>query len=163
MEKINIFKRKNKRCPRCNFKMPVEMAKCPRCELNFQKFNLATNAEAKNAYSEGDGDRVLLRKGCPQDVSRIGLILITIFLGFMGAHYYYVGRVKMGVFYSVFFVVGLVNAFITLVNKITPTGDWYQLFYLLVLVWGVVIALWLVDIVMVCINKFKIPVSLPRV
>ncbi|MBQ8615715.1 MAG: hypothetical protein IJ415_04040 [Clostridia bacterium] len=154
---MNLFK--NKRCPRCNTKMPVEIVSCPSCQLNFQKFETATNAEAKQAIREGEKDRVLMRKGRPSDVSAVKLILITIFLGFTGAHYYYVGRYKMGAFFSIFFAVGIVNAILNSLLDATPTGDLYQVFTLLVLVWGVVIALWIIDVAKVCFNKFKIPVS----
>ena len=154
---MNLFK--NKRCPRCNTKMPVEIVSCPSCQLNFQKFESATNKEAKEALSEGEKDRVLMRKGRPSDVSFIKLLLLTIFLGFTGAHYYYVGRYKMGAFFSIFFAVGIVNAIINSLLKTTPTGDLYQVFVLLVLVWGVVLVLWIIDIAKVCVNHFKIPVS----
>lgn len=154
---MNLFK--NKRCPRCNTKMPVQIVSCPSCGLNFQKFDSATNLEAKEAIKTGETDRVLMRKGRPSDVSFIKLLLITIFFGFTGAHYYYVGRYKMGAFFSIFFVVGIVNAILTTLLEATPTGDLYQIFTLLVLIWGLVIMLWIIDIAKVCVNKFKIPVS----
>lgn len=157
-----MLKLKNKRCPRCNFKVPKEVQICPQCQLKYQKFNSATNAEGKAALRAGEKDRVLYRASCPSDVSRVALIILTIFLGFTGAHYYYVGRVKMGLFFSTFFVVGVINAIINIVFKAAPTGELYQIFYLLVLVWGFVIFIWIIDIAKVCFNKFKIPVSLPR-
>ncbi len=158
----SIMKSKNKRCPRCEFKVPSEMAVCPRCQLNYQKFEKATNNEAKLAFQLGESERVLYRKGCPSDVSKVKLLLITIFLGFLGGHYYYVGRTKMGIFFSIFAFVGIVNGLLTFFLKSTPTGDLYQIFYVLVLVWGVVIMLWIVDIAKVCFNRFKIPVSLEK-
>lgn len=154
---MNLFR--NKRCPRCNQKMPVEIVVCPSCQLNFQKFDSATNAEAKQAISQGEKDRVLLRKGLPKDVSKIKLLLLAIFLGFTGAHYYYVGRYKMGMFFSIFFGVGIINAILTSLLDVTPTGDMYQIFTLLVLVWGAVLVLWIIDIAKICVNHFKVPVS----
>ena len=154
---MNIFR--NKRCPRCNEKMPVEIVVCPSCQLNFQKFEKATNKEAKEAIAEGEKEKVLMRKGRPSDVKFITLLLLTIFLGFTGAHYYYIGRYKMGIFFSIFFAVGLVNGILTTLLKATPTGDLYQIFIMLVLVWGVVLILWIVDIAKVCLNCFKIPVG----
>lgn len=154
---MNLFK--NKRCPRCNEKLPVEMVVCSNCQLNFQKFENATNKEAKEAIRQGEKDRVLLRKGRPNDVKFVSLLLLTIFLGFTGAHYYYVGRYKMGMFFSIFFGVGIINAIINTMLKVMPTSDLYQLFTLLVLVWGAVLVLWIIDIAKVCLNKFKIPVS----
>lgn len=154
---MNLFK--NKRCPRCNTKVPVEIVSCPSCQLNFQKFDTATNAQAKKAIREGEKDKVLMRKGRPSDVKLVPLLLLTIFLGFTGAHYYYVGRYKMGAFFSIFFGVGIINAIINALLNVTPTGDLYQVFTLLVLVWGVVLFLWICDIARVSFNKFKIPVS----
>jgi len=139
--------------------MPVEIVTCPNCQLNFQKFENATNLEAKEALKSGEKERVLIRTGFPKDVSKIKLLLITIFLGFTGAHYYYVGRFKMGAFFTIFFGVGVLNAIINSLLNVKPTGDLYQVFVLLVLVWGAVLFLWITDIAKVCFNKFKIPVS----
>ena len=158
-----MLKINNKHCPRCNFKMPKEIAVCPNCQLKFQKFELATNKEAKEAFRQGESDRVIFRKGYPNDVKKPILILLTVLLGFTGAHYYYVGRIKMGLFFSFFFCVGIINSILTSIIKINVEGDLYQLFYLLVLIWGIVILMWIADIVKVCFNTFKIPVSLPRV
>ena len=149
----------NKRCPRCDSKLPIELIVCPECKLNFQKFESATNKEAKQALKEGEKDRVLMRNGRPSDVSFVKLLILTIFLGFMGAHYYYVGRYKKGIFFNVFFIIGIVNAILTTFLDVSPSGDLYQVFYFLVLIWGLVIFLWIIDIAKVCTNKFKIPVS----
>ena len=139
--------------------MPVEIVVCPSCQLNFQKFEKATNKEAKEAIAEGEKEKVLMRKGRPSDVKFVPLLLFTILLGFTGAHYYYVGRYKMGLFFSIFFAVGLVNGIISSMFKEAPTGDLFQIFTLLVLVWGAVLVLWIVDIAKVCLNHFKIPVG----
>lgn len=154
---MNLFK--NKKCPRCHKKMPVEIVVCPSCQLNYNKFNDATNKEAKQALEQGNKDNVLMRTGCPKDVSRIKLLLLTIFLGFTGAHYYYVGRYKMGAFFSIFFAVGIVNAILSSILEATPKGDLYQIFTMLVLVWGFVVCMWIIDIAKVAVNKFKIPVG----
>ena len=45
--------------------MPNEMVICPSCQLNFNKFNGATNAEAKVAMRKGEKDNVLMRTGLP--------------------------------------------------------------------------------------------------
>lgn len=149
----------NKRCPRCNTKVPIEIVICPSCGLNYQKFESATNREAKEALRQGEKDRVLMRKGRPDDIPLWKLLLLTIFLGFTGAHYYYVGRYKMGAFFTVFFFVGIMNAVISTLLGAQPSGHLWQIFSLLVLVWGAVLFIWIVDIAKVILNKFKIPVS----
>jgi len=148
---------KNKRCPRCDYKMPKESAVCPSCRLNFDKFNKATNAEAKEAINQGEMDRVLFRKGVPSDVSKTKLFFLTLFAGFTGAHYFYVGRKKMGLFFISFFILGLLNA--ALQYLVLPHNDLLEIIALCGLIWGVVLFLWIVDIFKVALNKFKIPVS----
>jgi len=65
----------------------------------------------------------------------------------------------MGLFFTIFFLVGATNAIlVTLVNK-TLTGFFWEIFSVLVLVWGAVIFIWIIDMAKVCFNKFKIPVS----
>lgn len=150
-----------KKCPRCNFKTAKSANVCPGCNLNYFKFDTATNAEAKRAIKEGDTNRVIYRTGQPNDVGKVKLLLLTIFLGFMGSHLYYIGRFKRAVFYTIFFIIGVVYSILSTIFTITTYSLIWELFYILYLVWGAVIILWIIDIVKVCFNKFKIPVSLP--
>lgn len=149
----------NKKCPRCNAKMAATIAVCPNCSLNFNKFYEATNAEAKQAIRRGDKDQVLLRTGRPSDVKFVPLLLTAIFLGLFGGHHYKVGRYKMGIFYSIFFIVGIANAVLTSIYKTQLTGVMWEIFSLLVIVWGAVILMWSIDLAKICLNKYKIPVS----
>ena len=151
-----------KKCPRCQTKMAMELTSCPSCGLNYKKFYEATNAEAKQAIKEGRKDEVLMRVGYPVDVKKWVLILLTIFGGWFGLHYYYVGRNKMGLFFTSAFLVGAANAALTIFGKTHFSGFVGELFYCLVLVWGAVIFMWIVDMAKVCFNKFKIPVSRDR-
>ena len=153
MEKIN------KRCPRCETKMPISASVCPSCGLNYTKFNSATNKAGKVALKEGRKEDVIFRKGCPTDVNKTKLLLLAIFLGFTGAHNYYVGRLGKGLFYSIFFLVGISNAVLTVVFKAVFTGWVYEVVTILVLIWGLVILMWMFDIINIIFNKYKIPVS----
>ena len=154
---MNLFR--NKKCPRCAMKVPVETLICPDCRLNYQKFNDATNKEAKQALKEGEKDNVLMRKGCPSDVNKIKLLLMAVFLGFAGGHHYYVGRYKMGFVYSCFFLIGLTNAILTTMIDNIESSMIYQIFTLFVLGWGIVLFMWIFDVINIIFNKFKIPVS----
>ena len=138
------------------------MGVCPQCKLNFQKFHSATNSEAKIALKQGEKDRVIYRTGMPSDVNKLKLLLLATFLGFTGAHHYYVGRKNMGFFYSIFFGVGIIYTILTIALNFDWTSEIGQFFYLLVMAWGVVIMLWIVDIAKVSFSRYKIPVSLPR-
>lgn len=149
----------NKRCPRCNLKMPIGANVCPGCELNFSKFESATNKAGKIALSEGRKEDVLYRKGCPKDVDKTKLLLMAIFLGFAGGHNYYVGRIGRGLFCTIFFLFGLMNSILSVVFKATITGWLYEIISILVLIWGAVLVMWLFDIINIILNKYKIPVS----
>lgn len=142
--------------------MPLSMQTCPSCQLNFSKFESATNFGAKQAYASGEYDQVLMKKGFPKDVKKWKLLLLTIFLGFLGFHYYYVGRKRAGLLFTIFFFVAVANVFITAFANSFVTTDVYQIFYMFVLGWGIVLILWLGDIFKVSIGKFKIPVSVER-
>lgn len=150
----------NKRCPRCGAKMPISAMICPMCELNYNKFDKATNEAGKLALKEGRKEDVIYRKGCPKDVSKTKLLLRAIFLGFAGAHNYYVGRMGRGLFYSIFFLVGVVNAVLSVVLKVSLTGWAFEVLTILVLIWGVVIVMWLFDIMNIIFDKYRIPVSI---
>lgn len=147
----------NKRCPRCNTKMNKNIVICPTCQLNFDRFYEATNAKAKeNMHSK---DKIIMRTGYPLDIKKWQMILLTILLGFTGAHYYFVGRYKMGIFFTTFFSVGVINTILTSAFNMTPTGSLWEVFNLMVLIWGLVILLWIFDIIKIIFNRFKIPVS----
>ena len=143
-------------------KVPVETLICPECRLNYKKFNEATNKEAKIALKQGEKDNVLMRKGCPADVNRIKLLLLAIFFGMFGTHHYYVGRYKMGLVYTCFFVVGVTNAALSIAIENLATSMIYQVFYLFVIGWGFVVFMWLFDVANIILNKYKIPVSRTR-
>lgn len=153
------MKKLTKRCPRCGEKLPISANICSACELNFSKFNSATNKTGKKALKEGRRDDVLFRTGCPTDVSKTKLLLLAIFLGFMGAHNYYVGRYVRGIFCSAFFLIGVANAVLTVVFKIVASGFVNEVLSVLVLIWGAVLVMWLFDIINIIFDKFKIPVS----
>lgn len=149
----------NKKCPRCQFKMHASLKVCPNCSLNYEKFYTATNKDARDAIKSGKKDQVLMRSGFPQDVNKIPFLLLTIFLGFLGVHHYRVGRWKMGLTYSIFFMIACVNGVISLFFKNQIPISIYDLFAFLVLGWGLVLILWILDIIKVIFNKYSVPVS----
>lgn len=140
--------------------MPAQAKICPSCGLNYDKFDMATNRAGKVAIKEGRKDDIVMRKGCPNDVNKTKLLLLTIFLGFTGAHNYYVGRYWRGIFFTTFFLFGVANAVLTTIFKQAITGAFYEVLTILALIWGAVLLTWLFDIVNVVFNKYRIPVSL---
>lgn len=148
---------KYKICPRCGLKMPESTPECADCGLKFERLALATNKDAKRKKLRGDRSFIINVKALPSDVSYWKLLLMTIFLGAVGGHCYYVGRYLKGAIYSanflalVFFVI-FNNFFLTL---------WGGVFFDIVMpICGFILIFWIMDIVAVGLKKFKIPVAI---
>ena len=80
-----------KRCPRCGNKCLQAQSQCEECGLLFERMEFASNKAAKKKLRHFDTDYVIYTNQYPKDVNYIKLLLLTIFLGITGAHYYYVG------------------------------------------------------------------------
>ena len=141
------------KCPRCGTKHLEQDVRCTGCGLIFERLKLATNRDAKLAIKEGNGKDVVYIKDTPSDLKRSKLILYTIFLGFFGAHCFYVGRYKKAFLMLVFGLISAIACYLS-INSITPV----EISTLLMLITGIQAFMWLFDIVDVCIFRFKIPV-----
>ena len=149
-----------KRCPRCNFKTLNSMARCGNCGLNFEKFNTATNAEAKSAFRMGEKERVLHTRKVPSDINKWKFWLICLFGGWFGLHYFNTGKKWRGAFQ----ILGLTCAFVYsffIIKFNLRTGYAGNFVLMCGIIWVASFIIWLSDIVSIPLNKFKYPVSLP--
>lgn len=149
-----------KRCPRCNFKTYSDMARCGNCGLNFEKFNSATNAEAKSAFRMGEKERVLYTKKVPSDVNKWKLLILCILGGWFGLHYFKIGRIFKGWFQVAGFMLAFVYSFCAVQQNIR-TGYLGALILICGIIWLSSFVIWLTDTVSIIFNRFKYPVSLP--
>ncbi len=145
------------RCPVCGAKF--EKDRCKYChDVTAEKVLNASNLEAKKQRKKGLTENVVYSTTLPNDVSKKKLLLLTVFLGWFGAHNFYVGKNLKGLFYLVPMVLLLslaaVSQFASYINTTTP---------MLVIgyVCAVVAVLWFTDIVNILFKKFKVPVVLP--
>ena len=145
------------KCPRCGTKHLEHDVRCTGCGLIFERLKLATNKDAKIAIKEGNGKDVVYIKDTPSDLKRSSLILYTIFLGFFGAHCFYVGRYKKAFLMLAFGLVSIIACYLS-IKSITPTS----IKTLLMLITGIQTFMWLFDVVDVCIFRFKIPVYIKK-
>ena len=150
--------RKTKKCPRCGNECLISQAKCDDCGLLFARLDEATNKAGKVRLARHQKEQVIYVKKCPQDVKKWKLILMTIFLGLFGGHYFYVGRWKIGLgwlcyFFAVLFMGVIFNSYFLTVWS----GQFFSIFGPIT---GVYTIIWLNDIRRVCFNSFKIPVSI---
>lgn len=149
-----------KRCPRCNTKTYINLKRCGTCGLNYDKFNAATNAEAKSAFRMGEKSRVLYSKTVPSDISKPRMFVKCLLGGWFGLHYFSIGRMWRGLVQ----IIGIMLAFAYSYGAVMHNIRSGYLGYLLLMcgiVWVFTIVTWLSDCCAILFNKFKYPVSLP--
>ena len=142
-----------KKCPRCGEKNLEQSLKCVDCGLVFERLSWATNKAAKKIAKKGKKEKVVYVTKVPSDLKKWKLILYVIFTGFMGGHYFYVGRYSKAAIFlllGTIFIVGFTLSSMSLLQG--------GLVYFFGLITGGLGIAWLMDILNVCIGKFKIPV-----
>ena len=155
------MQRKNKpklsKCPRCGLLSPSQTPECPDCGLIFERLNMATNKDAKKKKLRGDREFIINTKKLPNDVSYIKLLLMAIFFGIFGGHCYYVGRYLRGIV----FTLNIVFAIFLVIFNGYFLSLWYGLFMEFAApIVGIITFMWLWDIMMIALKKFKVPVAI---
>lgn len=150
-------------CPHCYSKMDRASGVCTKCGFRESSLNGATNTLAKNAKKLFREDEVVKVKKLPQDIDRKKLILLTIFLGFVGAHLYYVGRYTKAIIYSFMFALSLFLFIFCMEVTLYTHGAFVSLLVKMCFIAsGIYIIDLLMDISRVCFNRFKVPVLAPQ-
>lgn len=141
-----------KKCPRCGNRCLIAQDTCEECGLIFSRLQYASNRAAKKKLAHFDSDFVIFTNQYPADVKWWKVLLLVIFTGLFGGHYYYVGRFWKGALMTAGFVYlvfcTIFNA--QLVNALQTYGA-----YLPIAVLGLS---WLVSITFVATKKFKVPI-----
>ena len=130
---------------------------CDDCGLRFDRLAIATNADAKRKKLRGDRSFIVNVKTLPSDVSYIKLLLMAVLLGVVGGHCYYVGRYLKGSMYSInFLALTLFVIFNDFFRNI-----WQGVFFDIVMpVCGLILLIWIFDIIAIATKKFKVPVAI---
>lgn len=153
-----------KKCQRCGKKCVIDADRCDNCGLIFERLKRASNEAGKKAIKNKEYNKVVYTSDLPKDVSKIRLLLLSIFLGFLGIHYAKVGRYKMFVFTLVSFFLLFVYTVLTFLPSIPDEifTDKYIGLILLLMTFpaGFAAIIWLVSIFQIIFNKFKVPVSI---
>ncbi len=144
-------------CPRCGIKSLSVSESCPECGLVFSRLEIATNKDAKRKIKRRDKDFIIYTNKLPSDVSRLKLILLTIFTGIFGGHCFYVGRYWRG---GLLFLNTLILIMYVIFNAQLVGIDGGRLIAALTTIGGIIMLLWPFDIVWVLIKRFKVPVAI---
>lgn len=140
-----------KKCPRCGNKCLANQEKCEECELVFAKLQYASNAAAKKKLAHFDRDYVIYTNDLPKDVSKVKLWLYFVLLGWIGGHYYYVGKYIKGLLMSFGFVYLVLG---TIFNSYIVAAD-ATLLYIPISIYALS---WIVSFSYLLWKKFKVPI-----
>lgn len=151
---------KIKICPRCGLQYMEGLESCPDCGLIFSRLDIATNADAKKKIKRHDFDFIIKTNKLPSDVSFLKLLLYSICLGYLGGHCFYVGRYIRG---SIILIDFLCIMCLTMFNNDIASVGNGALLGTLSTVCGLILLMWLWDIIMIATKRFKVPVAIDLV
>lgn len=141
-----------KKCPRCGNRVLSSQTKCEECGLLFSRLEFTSNKAAKKKLRKFDRDFIIYTTQFPKDVSRIKLILLSLFVGLFGGHYFYVGKYFKGVL----MILGMIYTFLcTLFNNYLADAMETQFLFVPI---GIYAVGWIVSVVLILSGKFKVPV-----
>ena len=144
-------------CPRCGLKSLATAENCPECGLVFSRLKIATNKDAKKKILRRDKDFIIMTNNLPSDVSRLKLLLLTIFTGIFGGHCFYVGRYLRG---GLLLLNGLALILYVIFNDSLVSIDGGKLLAALTTIGGIIMLVWAFDLVCVIIKRFKVPIAI---
>lgn len=155
-----MFKGCLMRCPICDAKLEGGLV-CKYCNITKDQIEKASNKKVKKYRKEDKADLIYFTNVIPKDVSKIKLILYTIFLGIFGVHLFYVNRYKRGLFSAI----SLPVAVFFQILKMTIVG--FGSVIVLQLIYEIAIGaltfnllFWIGDIIAIIFKGFKVPVVL---
>lgn len=144
-----------KKCPRCNEKYLVSQKKCQFCGLVFDRLNYVSNKSARKEVIMLHKRNYIKTADWPADASKKVALFLCAFLGFTGAHNFYLGRFYKGI--TVLF--GLICSVVLLLLPYKSLA--YQIiWYISLLPAASVLILWVLDFVKIFLERYKIPVSI---
>lgn len=156
------------RCPKCGARIPRGSNVCFKCGTNTRQIKEASHQAVKEARANYDYDKIVLTTAFPSDLSYVKTLLMCIFLGLFGGHYFYVKRNIPGIIYLVITLVFL--AFILIPGFVTGFAEGTMpiytnpflnfLFIVSCMAEAVIVVFWITDIIKVATKHFNVPVVL---
>jgi len=154
------------RCPNCGARIRKGDNMCFRCGTKLSQIENASHQAVKKARAEFQPEKVVLSTVWPKDLSYRNTLLMCIFLGLFGGHYFYTKRLIPGIIYcvvwSIFILTILIGKAITPGNFF-PHSDINTVNHLIAFVCcggALISVLWLSDICKIIFKRFNVPVVL---
>lgn len=156
MERNFFKKEKNKqKCPRCGEKSLIIQKKCENCGLIFDRLKYASNKEAIKCMLRGEREKIIKTTSLPQDRNKWVAGALCAFLGFAGAHNFYLGR-----YAKAFFSFGVILLTAIFILLLEPDVQAWLYSTWMVVPCALVFFFWFYDLILILINKYKIPIAL---
>lgn len=147
-----------KECPRCGMRCLISQDTCNDCGLVFSRLQFATNADAKAKIKRKEKEYILYTSQLPSDVSFMKLLLLCIFTGLFGGHSFYVGRYwRASITLS---IMSILVGFVIFNEQMVAIDGTGETLGMISTVLGFVMFLWPLDIVLILMKKFKVPVAI---
>lgn len=143
-------------CPKCYGSMKKKDGICTHCGFKLSEFDGATNQKVRQAIRDGKREDILYTNNLPIDITKKSLLMYCIFLGLFGAHNYYCGKFGKAIYMTITTVFSCLFS----VLKTNNLGGWFvnYFFSFVALLQGITMFMWIIDLINICINKFKVPV-----
>ncbi|MBQ7352135.1 MAG: NINE protein [Clostridia bacterium] len=152
------------RCPVCGAKLVAKQV-CPYCKITDTQILNASNKKVKEYRKTGNKDLIHYTNIIPNDVSRVKLLLFTIFLGWIGVNHFYIKR-PIRAWFSVIATVGsfsMMLVVMTIGQTIPTIATILNLLYeVLFYSMAINVLLWVGDIFGCIFKSMKIPVVLGK-
>ena len=147
-----------KKCPRCKEKCLAHAKTCNECGLIFERLNYTSNKSAKKLILKGKYKDTLKTADWPYDAKKLTALLLCGFLGFTGAHNFYLGRFIKGSL--ALFGIVLSTIMVALNDQIFGTQIWHYLNLIVLIPGACSLIFWITDFFVIFLEKYKIPVAI---
>lgn len=148
------------RCPICGSKM-VQGQLCKFCGIDDNQVKNASNKKVVEYRKNDMADLVYFTTNVPHDVSRLKLLLFTIFFGLLGVNHFYVHRYVRGIYSALSTFVNITFLVLRTAVRTLASVLVFELIYeLSLLAMAINVIMWVCDILNVIFKNFKIPVVL---
>ncbi len=146
-----------KKCERCGEKVLVHQKKCPFCGLVFERLKYVSNKSARKEVIKLHRKNYIMVKEWPADASKKTALFLCGFLGFVGAHNFYLGRYYKAMIVLFGFLSALALVFIDYASVLHTV-----LYYVSAIPSLCVLLFWVLDFVKIFLERYKIPVSIDK-
>lgn len=160
------------RCPNCGARIKLKYGICPKCQTKVTDIKEASFSLVKKMRKEYQPERVVYTTIFPKDLSYMKTLLLCIFLGWTGAHAYYVQRyfkASMQTLLTVLFLFFVIPCayFVKFgtAGFLTPLTIFMirTNFIIIPCICGAIaFIMWITDIIRLLTKHFEVPVVMPE-